>query len=63
MELDGQLFHTQQTELPTVGSTEDWAFINTTPLTHNKHVHLIEFQVVKRQAFDAATYWDHWRVD
>ena len=53
-ELDGQLFHTQTTELPTIGSTEDWAFINTTPLTHNKHVHLIEFQVVKRQAFDAA---------
>ena len=49
-ELDGQLFHTLTTELPTVGSTEDWAFINTTPLTHNKHVHLIEFQVVKRQA-------------
>src|SRR6185369_3716276 len=48
-ELDGQLFHTQTTELPTIGSTEDWAFINTTPLTHNKHVHLIEFLVVKRQ--------------
>jgi FtsP/CotA-like multicopper oxidase with cupredoxin domain len=60
-ELDGQLFHTLQTELPTVGSTEDWAFINTTPLTHNKHVHLIEFQVVKRQAFDAATYLADWK--
>ena len=32
-ELDGQLFHTLTTELPTIGSTEDWAFINTTPLT------------------------------
>ena len=60
-ELDGQLFHTQTTELPTIGSTEDWAFINTTPLTHNKHVHLIEFQVVKRQAFDAAGYLAAWK--
>jgi FtsP/CotA-like multicopper oxidase with cupredoxin domain len=60
-ELDGQLFHTQTTELPTVGATEDWAFINTTPLTHNKHVHLIEFQVVKRQAFDATTYLADWK--
>jgi len=60
-ELDGQLFHTQTTELPTIGSTEDWAFINTTPLTHNKHVHLIEFQVVKRQAFDSPRYLADWK--
>src|SRR4029079_14258430 len=60
-ELDGQLFHTQTTELPTIGSTEDWAFINTTPLTHKKHVHLIEFLVVKRQAFDAAGYLAAWK--
>src|SRR4029078_12912100 len=60
-ELDGQLFHTQTTELPTVGSTEDWAFIHTTPLTHNKHVHLIECLVVKRQAFDAAGYLAAWK--
>jgi FtsP/CotA-like multicopper oxidase with cupredoxin domain len=60
-ELDGQLFHTLTTELPTVGSTEDWAFINTTPLTHNKHVHLIEFQVVKRQAVEAAGYLAAWK--
>ena len=45
-ELDGQLFHELTTELPTVGSTEDWNFINTTPLDHNKHVHLIQFQVI-----------------
>jgi len=60
-ELDGQLFHTLQTELPTIGATEDWQFINTTPLTHNKHVHLIEFQVDHRQAFDAATYLADWK--
>jgi len=61
-ELDGQLFHTLTTELPTVGSTEDWEFINVTPLTHNKHVHLIEFQVVDRTPFDDVRYLADWKA-
>ncbi len=61
-ELDGQLFHTLTTELPTVGSTEDWLFINTTPLTHNKHVHLIEFQVIERRPFNNAQYLADWKA-
>ena len=52
-ELDGQLFHELTTELPTIGATEDWDFVNTTPLDHNKHVHLIQFQVIDRTPFDA----------
>lgn len=59
-ELDGQLFHELTTELPTVGSTEDWEFINTTPLTHNKHVHLIQFQVIDRRNIDAPRYLADW---
>jgi hypothetical protein len=61
-ELDGQLFHTATTELPTVGSTEDWVFVNTTPLTHNKHVHLIQFLLVDRQNIDAPRYLADWRA-
>jgi FtsP/CotA-like multicopper oxidase with cupredoxin domain len=61
-ELDGQLFHTDTTELPTVGATEDWQFVNLTPLTHNKHVHLIEFQVVSRQTIDTARYPADWKA-
>src|SRR5262249_23148204 len=61
-ELDGQLFHTLTTELPTVGSTEDWMFVNTTPFTHNKHVHLIEFQVVDRTNIDATRYLADWKA-
>jgi hypothetical protein len=52
-ELDGQLFHELTTELPTVGATEDWDFINLTPLDHNKHVHLIQFQLIDRTPFDS----------
>jgi len=59
-ELDGQLFHRLTTELPTIGSTEDWQFVNLTPLTHNKHVHLIQFQVVSRQDIDAPGYLRDW---
>jgi FtsP/CotA-like multicopper oxidase with cupredoxin domain len=59
-ELDGQLFHELTTELPTVGATEDWDFVNTTPLTHNKHVHLIQFLVVQRQNIDAERYLADW---
>jgi FtsP/CotA-like multicopper oxidase with cupredoxin domain len=61
-ELDGQLFHELTTELPTIGGTEDWDFINTTPLDHNKHVHLIQFQLVDRTPFDAARYLADWRA-
>lgn len=59
-ELDGQLFHELTTELPTVGATEDWDFVNTTPLTHNKHVHLIQFLVVSRQDIDSERYLADW---
>jgi FtsP/CotA-like multicopper oxidase with cupredoxin domain len=59
-ELDGQLFHELTTELPTVGATEDWDFVNTTPLDHNKHVHLIQFLVIDRHTFDSARYLADW---
>src|SRR4051812_8508046 len=59
-ELDGQLFHELQTELPTVGATEDWNFINTTPLDHNKHIHLIQFLVIDRTPIDAPRYLADW---
>ncbi|HEY3496299.1 MAG TPA: multicopper oxidase domain-containing protein, partial [Polyangiaceae bacterium] len=59
-ELDGQLFHELTTELPTIGATEDWEFVNLTPLSHNKHVHLIQFLIVQRQNIDAARYLADW---
>jgi len=64
-ELDGQLFHELTTELPTIGSTEEWQFINTTPLDHNKHIHLIQFQVIDRTPLNATNpggYLERWRA-
>jgi FtsP/CotA-like multicopper oxidase with cupredoxin domain len=59
-QLDGQLFHNPASELPTVGATEEWDFLNTTPLDHTKHVHLIQFRLVGRQNFDAPRYLADW---
>jgi spore coat protein A, manganese oxidase len=58
--LDGRLFHDGTTELPLIGATEDWEFVNTTPLDHNKHVHLVEFLLVDRRPIDAARYLADW---
>ncbi|WP_226036055.1 multicopper oxidase family protein [Aquibacillus saliphilus] len=44
------------TENPKVGTTEIWSFINTTGFTHPMHIHLIQFQVLSRQAFDLERY-------
>lgn len=41
------------TEKPTLGSTEIWEFYNTTPDAHPIHLHLVQFQVLSRQAFTA----------
>jgi FtsP/CotA-like multicopper oxidase with cupredoxin domain len=37
-------------ELPRIGSTEVWEFLNTTVDGHPIHIHLIQFQLISRQA-------------
>jgi spore coat protein A len=49
-------WHEPITEDPRAGSTEIWSFINTTGDVHPLHVHLVQFQVLNRQAFDVPTY-------
>jgi spore coat protein A, manganese oxidase len=49
-------WHEPITEDPKAGSTEIWSFINTTGDVHPLHVHLVQFQVLNRQAFDVQTY-------
>src|SRR5207302_6901720 len=38
------------TELPRVGSTEVWEWLNLTVDAHPIHIHLIQFQLINRQA-------------
>ena len=54
------------TELPRVGSTEVWELLNTTVDAHPIHIHLIQFQLLNRQAVvidpntGQPTYLDAW---
>jgi FtsP/CotA-like multicopper oxidase with cupredoxin domain len=58
--LDGQSFHSPVSELPRVGSTEEWDIVNLTGNLHSIHLHLIQFQIVGRQGISAAynTEWN-----
>lgn len=44
------------TENPTAGSTEVWRIFNLTADTHPIHIHLVNFQVLSRQAFDVNSF-------
>ncbi|AGK96647.1 multicopper oxidase family protein [Clostridium pasteurianum] len=58
--LDGQKWSAPISELPKVGSTEDWEIVNLTPDAHPIHLHLVQSQVVARQTFQAEQYKTDW---
>ncbi len=48
-------------ELPQVGSTEQWEIINLTMDAHPIHLHLVQFQLLNRQGYKN-TYDDAWEA-
>ena len=60
--VDGLNFTSPVTEYPLIGSTEKWQFVNLGGGTHMMHIHLLEFQVVQRQAIDTAKYLQQWHL-
>ena len=44
------------TETPQEGTTEVWEFVNLTADAHPMHLHLVQFQLLNRQALDVANY-------
>jgi spore coat protein A, manganese oxidase len=48
------------TENATAGTTEEWVIINLTADTHPIHLHLVTFQLVSRQPFQATKYNTAW---
>ena len=56
MLLNGTYWHQPVTEKPQLGSTEIWEFVNLTEDVHPIHLHLVRFQVLDRQRFDADEY-------
>lgn len=55
--LDKKKWDDPITENPRVGSNEIWNFVNTNGDDHPIHVHLVQFQILKRQPFDV----DHFK--
>jgi FtsP/CotA-like multicopper oxidase with cupredoxin domain len=47
---------TGYSELPREGETEVWEIINMTADAHPIHLHLVQFQIINRQAFDGRKY-------
>jgi spore coat protein A len=56
LNLNALRFEDAITETPTLGTIEDWVYINMTGDTHPMHSHLVTFQVVGRTPFDAEAY-------
>jgi FtsP/CotA-like multicopper oxidase with cupredoxin domain len=58
--LNGQRMSAPVSELPVVGSTEEWAIVDTTMDAHPIHTHLATFQLISRQAIDIMNYTMDW---
>jgi spore coat protein A len=56
LNINGRHFDESVEETPTVGTVEDWVYINLTADTHPFHTHLVTFQVIGRTPFDAEAY-------
>ena len=50
-------------ELPQVGSTEQWDIINMTMDAHPIHLHLVQFQLINRQDYNLGVNFDTDEVD
>ncbi len=59
MLLNGARWHDPVTERPAFGSVEIWELVNLTEDTHPIHLHMVRFQVLERQPFDADTFMSH----
>ncbi|WP_206099698.1 multicopper oxidase domain-containing protein [Longirhabdus pacifica] len=58
--LNGQKWEDDTTELPIIGSTEEWQIVNLTAAVHPIHIHLIDHLLVNRQEVDVDRYNEVW---
>jgi spore coat protein A len=56
MLLDGKHWHDPVSEKPELDSVEIWQLMNLTDDSHPIHLHLVRFQILNRQLFDADEY-------
>jgi spore coat protein A len=50
--INGKGYDDPVTETVTLGTMETWRFINTTDDAHPMHLHLVQFQILRRQGFN-----------
>ncbi len=60
--LNGYHFMDPTTDFIKAGTTETWRWINLTVDAHPMHIHLVQFQVVDRQAIDVERYTADWQA-
>ena len=58
--LNGLKWSNPITEVPKVGTTEEWMIVNLTMDTHPIHLHLIQFQILDRQDMNTMDYLTEW---
>ena len=63
LNLNGVHFGEDATETPTMGTVEDWVYVNLTADTHPMHTHLVTFQVVGRTPFDVEAYEETYEAE
>ena len=58
--LNGERFLEPVRDRVPAGTVEIWEYVNTTPDAHPMHMHLVQFQVLDRQPFDASRLLATW---
>jgi len=58
--MDGQKWTAFPSEIVRIGDTEEWIVFNPTADSHPIHLHLVQFQLISRQAFNAKVYYADW---
>ena len=56
MKINGKSYGDPVTEFPKLNSVEEWQFINTTDDAHAMHLHLVQYQILRRQGFNPVAF-------
>jgi len=57
-QINGKEYDDPVTEVVKLGSIELWRFVNTTEYAHPMHLHLVQFQILRRQGFNTVAFRD-----
>lgn len=61
--LNKMMYHEPATEKPSLDSIEIWNFINTTPIPHPMHIHLIQGKILGRRPFNVQKYINEGKLE